>query len=38
MLDYLPTHDFEVIIARAKPGEISAIIKAEARNDFAGSA
>jgi hypothetical protein len=38
MLDYLPTHDFEVIIAGAKSGEISAIIKAEARNDFTGSA
>jgi hypothetical protein len=38
VIDYLPTHDFDVVITKVEPGEISATIKAQARADFAGSA
>ena len=34
VIDYLPTHDFEVLVSETEPGEISATITALSRDDF----
>lgn len=38
VIDYLPTHDFELVITGIGRGKASATVKAQARDDFVGSA
>ena len=38
MIDYLPSHDFEVLITKAENGKMIGLIETHPRDDFTGAA